>query len=53
MIKNAVTYQGKVYGLDMGGVGYNGLFYNKKLFDDNGLKEPGTWDEFVNSLRNF
>lgn len=49
MIANAVSYNGKVYGLDMGAVGYNGVFYNKKLFDENGLKEPGTWDEFVNA----
>lgn len=46
MIQNAVSYKGKVYGLDMGGVGFNGLFYNKKLFDENGFKEPGTWAEF-------
>lgn len=53
MIKDAVTYQGKVYGLDMGAVGYNGLFYNKKLFDENGLKEPGTWDEFMAICKTF
>lgn len=53
MIKNAVSYQGKVYGLDMGAVGYNGLFYSKKLFKDNGLKEPGTWAEFVNICKTF
>ncbi|WP_079909492.1 ABC transporter substrate-binding protein [Paenibacillus sp. 32352] len=23
------------------------IFYNKKLFDDNGLQPPETWDEFV------
>ena len=23
------------------------IFYNKKLFDDNGLKPPETWEEFV------
>lgn len=46
MIQNAVSYKGKVYGLDMGGVGFNGLFYSKKIFNDNGLKEPGTWAEF-------
>lgn len=47
MIKNAVTFKGKVYGLDVGTVGFNGLFYNKKLFEENGFKEPGTWAEFV------
>ncbi|MEU3286204.1 ABC transporter substrate-binding protein [Streptomyces longwoodensis] len=24
-----------------------GIFYNKKIFTDNGLKEPQTWDELV------
>lgn len=46
MIQNAVSYKGKVYGLDMGGVAYNGMFYNKTIFDENGFKEPGTWAEF-------
>ncbi|MEN6316872.1 MAG: extracellular solute-binding protein [Clostridiaceae bacterium] len=49
MIKNAVSYGGKVYGLDMGAVGYNGMFYNKKMFEENGLKEPGTWADFENA----
>lgn len=48
MIKNAVSYDGKVYGIDMGAVGYNGVFYNKKMFADNGLTEPGTWADFEN-----
>ncbi|MEU9731824.1 extracellular solute-binding protein [Streptomyces sp. NPDC048002] len=26
-----------------------GIFYNKKLFADNGLKVPGTWDELVDA----
>jgi raffinose/stachyose/melibiose transport system substrate-binding protein len=26
-----------------------GIFYNKKLFQDNGLKVPGTWDELVSA----
>lgn len=53
MIKNAVSYGGKVYGLDMGAVGYNGMFYNKTLFDENGFKEPGTWADFVNICKTF
>lgn len=53
MIKDAVSYNGKVYGLDMGAVGYNGVFYSKKLFDENGFKEPGTWDEFVKICETF
>lgn len=45
MIRDAVSYEGRVYGLDMGKVGFNGVFYNKKLFDENGFEEPGTWAE--------
>ncbi|MFE0449708.1 ABC transporter substrate-binding protein [Streptomyces sp. NPDC058914] len=26
-----------------------GIFYNKKVFGDNGLKVPGTWDELVSA----
>ncbi len=47
MIQNAVSYEGRVYGLDMGAVGFNGLFYNKAIFDEYDFEEPGTWDEFV------
>ena len=53
MIKNAVSYKGKVYGISMGSVGFNGLFYNKKLFTDNGLDEPGTWAEFEAACKTF
>ncbi len=48
MIANAVSYKGRVYGIDMGSVGYNGLFYNKKLFAQYNLAEPGTWADFEN-----
>jgi len=47
MIKDAVSYNGKVYGLDMGKVGFNGVFYNKKIFADNNLQEPKTWADFI------
>lgn len=53
MIQNAVSYKGKVYGLDMGAVGFNGMFYNKKLFDENGFKEPGTWAELETIANGF
>ncbi|NLL66780.1 MAG: extracellular solute-binding protein [Clostridiaceae bacterium] len=46
MINNAVSYKGRVYGLDMGAVGYNGVFYNKTMFEEHGFEEPGTWAEF-------
>ena len=46
MIKNAVSYKGRVYGIDVGAVGFNGLFYNKDIFEQYGFEEPGTWAEF-------
>ncbi|MCD1261296.1 extracellular solute-binding protein [Paenibacillus athensensis] len=46
-IKDGGTYNGKVYGITTGSVAFSGLFYNKQIFSDNGLKVPTTWDEFV------
>lgn len=43
---NPLTFDGKTYGIP-GGVHYWVMYYNKKIFDDNGLKEPTTWDEFI------
>ncbi|MCX7708502.1 MAG: extracellular solute-binding protein [Clostridia bacterium] len=48
MIKDAASYKGKVYGINVGKVGFNGVFYNKKIFADNGLSEPKTWEELMN-----
>lgn len=47
-VQNSTTYNGKVYGINMGKVAFTGLFYNKKIFADNNLKVPTTWDEFKN-----
>ncbi|WP_199617515.1 ABC transporter substrate-binding protein [Paenibacillus alkalitolerans] len=46
-VQNSTTYNGKVYGINMGKVSFTGLYYNKKIFADNGLQVPTTWDEFV------
>ncbi|GIO16745.1 sugar ABC transporter substrate-binding protein [Cohnella xylanilytica] len=46
-VENSTTYNGKVYGINMGKVSFTGLFYNKKIFADNGLQVPKTWDEFT------
>jgi len=40
------TYEGKVYGLPIGG-SVEGLFYNKEIFAANGVNPPKTWDEFL------
>jgi multiple sugar transport system substrate-binding protein len=43
-VVEAGKYQGKLYGLAPG-VNALGLYYNKKLFADAGLRAPATWDE--------
>jgi glucose/mannose transport system substrate-binding protein len=41
-----VSYQGEIYSVPVN-VHRNGvLWMNKKIFDDNGLQAPTTWDEF-------
>lgn len=37
---------GKIYGLPEAGY-IEGFFFNKKIFDDNGLTAPKTWDELI------
>jgi len=51
MIRDAATFQGKVYDLNIGKVAYNGIFYNKTIFEQYSLQEPRTWDEFLNICR--
>ncbi len=46
-IKNAGTYNGKVYAIPTGSVAMSGFFYNKDIFAENNLKVPTTWTEFV------
>lgn len=41
------TYNGKVYGVTYT-TPISTLFYNKKIFEENGLKAPTTFDELVN-----
>jgi len=46
------TFDGKVYGLTM----YNwaAVFYcNQKMFDDNGIKVPATYDELMDAIAAF
>ena len=47
-VKNAMTYNDKVYGVNMGKVALTGLFYNKDIFAEHNLEVPTTWEEFVN-----
>lgn len=40
------TVDGKVYGLPLAGY-VEGIFYNKKIFADNNIQIPKTWDELL------
>lgn len=46
-IEKAGTFNGKVYAVPTGKVAMSGLFYNKQIFEDNGLSVPTTWTEFL------
>ncbi len=38
---------GNVYTVALAGENTNGIIYNKTYFDENGLEEPATYDEFI------
>lgn len=40
-------YNDGIYGIATGMTLMNGIFYNKKMFEENGWTEPTTWDEFI------
>ncbi|WP_408007638.1 ABC transporter substrate-binding protein [Pseudalkalibacillus sp. A8] len=42
----ATSEDGKVYGVPLS-LNSAQMFYNKKIFNDLGLEEPKTWDEFI------
>lgn len=43
----ANTVDGSLYGFSTWGVDYEGILYNKTLFDEKGWKVPTTWDDFL------
>ncbi len=45
--KDAVSYEGQVYGAPYGTATGGGIMYNKAVFDKLGLSIPKTWDEFM------
>lgn len=44
-----VTYDGKVYGLVYNAL-YQGVYYNRKLFEENGIEVPTTLEELQNVI---
>lgn len=52
-IKDAGTYNGKVYEINLGRVSYSGIYYNKDLFTANNVKVPTTWSELVTACETF
>ncbi|WP_312112424.1 ABC transporter substrate-binding protein [Brevibacillus reuszeri] len=42
----ATAKDGKVYGVPLS-LNSTQFYYNKKIFDENGLKEPKSWDELI------
>lgn len=45
--KEVNTYNGNVIGFSTWGVDYEGILYNKTFFEENNLKVPTTWDDFI------
>jgi raffinose/stachyose/melibiose transport system substrate-binding protein len=52
-IKDAGTYNGKVYEINLGRVSYSGIYYNKDLFAANNVQVPTTWTELVAACETF
>lgn len=52
-IKDAGTYNGKVYAVNLGRVSYSGIYYNKDLFAANNVKVPTVWSELVAACETF
>lgn len=46
-VLKATTYKGKNYTVPTGLSYYTGMFYNKKIFQQNGISIPTTWDQLV------
>lgn len=52
-IENGGSYKGKVYEVNLGGVSYSGIYYNKNLFEEYSLAVPTTWSELVAACETF
>jgi raffinose/stachyose/melibiose transport system substrate-binding protein len=52
-VADAGTYNGKVYEINLGRVGFSGIYYNKDLFAANNVAAPTTWSELVSACATF
>jgi raffinose/stachyose/melibiose transport system substrate-binding protein len=52
-IKDAGTYNGKVYEINLARVGFSGLYINKDLFTKHNVAVPTTWSELVAACQAF
>lgn len=52
-IKDAGSYNGKVYEINLGRVSYSGIYYNKDMFAAKNVKVPTTWAELVTACETF
>ena len=52
-IADAATYNGKVYAINLGRVGFSGIYYNKDLFEKNNVTAPKTWSDLVTACQTF
>lgn len=52
-IKDAGSYNGKVYSINLGRVSYSGIYYNKDMFTANNVAVPTTWSELVAACETF
>jgi len=52
-IADAGSFNGKAYEINLGRVGYSGVFYNKALFAQYNVAVPTTWSELVAACETF
>ncbi len=52
-IKDAGSFNGKVYAVNLGRVSYSGIYYNKDMFKANNVAVPTTWPELVKACETF
>ena len=52
-IRDAGSYNDRVYSINLGRVTYSGMFINKDLFEANGVAIPTTWSELVAACETF